>query len=315
MLGPVLLCGGLGHPLALTVDRATELPPINGFIAQRMLERTRIAHWISQQDDLAPHLVTWERLLAQVGEIVTAIPEIHALDIQPLQLSKNGLTIGHVRVRLQSLPKTKQYSDTAIAPYPRHLYRPITLKNRRIKDQEQSSSLPQLNGLTKAELRPIHPGDAQALQHFVRELSPQTRYMRFISSLTELTPRMLVRYTQIDYDREMALIIAIPEGENNPNKIIGVVRYLLNDDRTSCEYAIAIADAWQHQGLGNELMHAIIECARSKQLKMIEGFILATNTPMLNLLGKLGFKVERDPDDSQIRRVRLMLGANSNIQS
>ena len=153
------------------------------------------------------------------------------------------------------------------------------------------------------------------MQHFVRELSPQTRYMRFISSLTELTPRMLVRYTQIDYDREMALIIAIPEGENNPNKIIGVVRYLLNDDRTSCEYAIAIADAWQHQGLGNELMHAIIECARSKQLKMIEGFILATNTPMLNLLGKLGFKVERDPDDSQIRRVRLMLGANSNIQS
>lgn len=293
LLGPVLLTGSLAQPAALTQDRATELPPMNGYIAQRMIERTRIAHWLQQQHDLAPHLATWEALLAQVGEMVAAIPEIDALDLQPLWLSATGLSLwqGQGQVRLRLKKRTGIANHTAIAPYPRHLQRTLSLR----ADTEP------------CELRPIHPGDAHALQQFVRALSPQARYMRFISALSELTPRMLVRYTQIDYDREMALVAVLPKNGGMENQIIGVVRYLLNNDRTSCEYAIAIADDWQHQGLGTALMKAIIDCARRKGLARIEGYILANNTPMLGLLRKLNFQIETDLDDPAMRLVSLAL--------
>ena len=267
---------------------------MNGYIAQRMIERTRITHWLQQQHDLAPHLAAWEALLAQVGEMVAAIPEIDALDLQPLWLSETGLSMwtGQGQVRLRLKKSTGISNHTAIAPYPRHLQRTLSLR--------ADSTQP-------CELRPIHPGDAHALQQFVRALSPQARYMRFISALSELTPRMLVRYTQIDYDREMALVAVLPQNGGMDNQIIGVVRYLLNNDRTSCEYAIAIADDWQHQGLGTALMNGIIDCARRKGLARIEGYILANNTPMLGLLRKLNFQIEIDSDDSTMRRVYLAL--------
>jgi acetyltransferase len=263
---------------------------MNGYIAQRMIERTRIAHWLQQQHQLAPHLAAWEALLAQVGEMVAAIPEIDALDLQPLWLSEAGINLGQVRLRLKK--STGIGNHTAIAPYPRHLQRTLSLR--------ADSTQP-------CELRPIHPGDAHALQQFVRALSPQARYMRFISALSELTPRMLVRYTQIDYDREMALVAVLPPKSGRDTQIIGVVRYLLNNDRTSCEYAIAIADDWQHQGLGTALMNAIIDCARRKGLARIEGYILANNTPMLGLLRKLNFQIEVDADDPTMRFVFLTL--------
>ncbi len=116
----------------------------------------------------------------------------------------------------------------------------------------------------------------------MRGLSEESRYFRFISTLTELTPKMLVRYTQIDYDRELALVAAIGrptqrDADGADEAVIGVVRYLLNPDRETCEFAIAIADDWQGKRLGSTLMRAIIEAARNKGLKRIEGFVLGSN--------------------------------------
>ncbi|WP_158529598.1 GNAT family N-acetyltransferase [Parvibium lacunae] len=304
ILGAVMMTGSLPEParqsLATHLDRATELVPINSFIAQRMIERTKIADWIASEHNLAPQLMAWEKLLVQVGELVAAVPALHSIDIYPLHLRAEGLALGEVRIALRDPhPSTGPVPvHTAIAPYPRRWVQPLTLKQ------------PQHEAPRDCELRPIHPGDAQALQTFVRQLSPEARYMRFISGLTELTPRMLVRYTQIDYDREMALVAMLPDGHaggNSGGRLIGVVRYLLNNDRTSCEYAIAIADDFQRCGLGTALMQAIIACAKHKGLQRIEGYILANNHAMLGLLRKLNFVIAPDPEDASMRLVHLAL--------
>lgn len=161
-------------------------------------------------------------------------------------------------------------------------------------------------------LRPIRPDDAQALQDFTRLLSEQARYMRFVSMMRELTPRMLARYTQVDYHRELALVATVEsldgEAPGRRQTIIGLAHYLRNPDGLTAEYALVIADAWQKRGLGKRLMTSLIEAARQQGLAYIEGLVLANNRPMLSLMTGLGMINDPDPDDPGMRRVWLDLG-------
>jgi GNAT superfamily N-acetyltransferase len=122
-------------------------------------------------------------------------------------------------------------------------------------------------------IRPIQPDDADMLQAFVRGLSQESRYFRFASAMPELPPRMLARYTLIDYDREMALVAvhrtrtAAEDGQfTETEQIIGVSRYITNPDQTSCEFSLVVSDQHKGQGLGSRLMLSIMEFARAKGL-------------------------------------------------
>jgi acetyltransferase len=165
-------------------------------------------------------------------------------------------------------------------------------------------------------LRPIRPEDADALQAFIRGLSEQSRYMRFVSAMRELTPHMLARYTQVDYHRELALVAVTqlpnPAHRGHPQtSIVGFAHYLRNADGRGAEYALVIGDAWQRRGLGRALMQALIEAAREQGLEYIDGFVLAANHPMLALMSRLGFTAERDGDDATMRKVWLALASKS----
>ena len=184
----------------------------------------------------------------------------------------------------------------AIHPYPRRL----------VQAKEFSDGVPWL-------LRPIRPEDAQPLQEFVRGLSDESRYMRFVSMLRELTPRMLARYTRIDYDRELALVATVqvpnPEHRGYPREqIVGFAHYLRNADGRGAEYALVIGDDWQRRGLGAQLMGGLIEAAQEQGLTYIDGLVLATNRPMLSLMTHLGFQNDQDGEDPTMRRVWLDLG-------
>src|SRR3546814_5847830 len=131
--------------------------------------------------------------------------------------------------------------------------------------------------------------------------------MRFVSMLRELMPRMLARYTRIDYDRELALVATVqvpnPEHRGHPREqIIGFAHYLRNPDGRGAEYALVIGDAWQHLGLGYQLMQGLIDAAREQGLTYIEGLVLSSNQPMLKLMTRLGFKNDRDEQDPGMRR-------------
>ncbi|MGM9488254.1 GNAT family N-acetyltransferase [Ideonella sp. YS5] len=158
---------------------------------------------------------------------------------------------------------------------------------------------------TWVTLRPMGPGDVELEAAFVKRLSVQTRYMRFMVTMNELPPRKLHDLTHVDQDHHVALA-ALAEREGRP-ELLGVARYIADAGGTSCEFAVAVDDAWHGCGLAGILMQALIDVARSRGLRTMEGMVLRTNTPMLKLARQLGFQTRREPDDPCTLRVVLPL--------
>ena len=182
-----------------------------------------------------------------------------------------------------------RYGYMAIHPYPNHLV----------------SEWAAPNG-TRVTVRPIRPEDAQIEREFVKGLSPAARYFRFMDTIRELTPQMLLRFTQIDYEREMAFV-AITEGGGGGEKEVAVARYVTNPDGASCEFAIVVADEWQRVGLGRYMMSQLIEVAGARGLASMSGDILAGNLGMQKLAMRLGFEIAQSPADPSLRRATLSL--------
>ena len=152
---------------------------------------------------------------------------------------------------------------------------------------------------THVAIRPIRPEDRQIEKDFVRSLSDESRYFRFFNAIRELSEAALTRFTQIDFDKEMALIAVIRE--NRRETEIGVARYSTNPDGRSCEFAIAIADAWQRKGIGSKLMRSLMDAARSRGLETMEGLVLSGNSRMLALMNDLGFAIDATAGDPTLR--------------
>src|SRR5579859_557928 len=173
-------------------------------------------------------------------------------------------------------------------PYPSELVRTLTLRDG-----------------ARVVVRPIRPEDRQIEKEFVQQLSSESKYFRFMSGLRELSEAMLNRFTQIDYDREMALIAIVSEGERETE--IGVARYVVEADNTSCEFAVVIADAWQNRGVGTALVLGLVAAARSRGLLTMEGIVVAQNSRMLGLMNALGFSIRGEPGDASTRHVSKQL--------
>jgi len=291
--GPVISFGAGGTMIELIADRAIELPPLNQFLAHRLIDRVRSSQTLDAWRG-APEAdrEALERVLLRVSEMVCALPQLREMEINPLILDDSGALVVDARIVVGPAPAgTNNYQHLAILPYP----------------SDRDSEWPLRNG-DLYTIRPLHPHDAQMLQTLVRSLSQESRYFRFISSMRELPDRMLARFTLIDYDREMALVAVYPErsgdsagGVAETEKIIGVSRYVTNPDKSSCEFSLLIADEYTGQGLGARLMLSIIDVARSRGLATIEGLVLSNNTGMLKLMRKLEFQIKPYEDDPDLR--------------
>jgi len=158
---------------------------------------------------------------------------------------------------------------------------------------------------TLVVIRPIGPEDAEREQAFVRGLSPESRYFRFMNTLRELSPEMLERFTHPDPQREVALV-ALVDDDDAPRQI-GVARCAAGASREKAEFAIVVADAFQGKGLGGLLMTELLDRARTAGVRQVEGLVLATNHAMLELMTALGFHIETAPEDPRMRRVTRQL--------
>jgi acetyltransferase len=291
LFGPVISFGAGGTMIELIRDRAMEFPPLNRFLARQLIERTRVAATLGPFRGLpAASIEAIEDMLLKVSEMVCELPWLQEMDINPVIVDEAGAVAVDARIVVGHAPPMGlgRHSHMAILPYPAHLTEEVPLP-------DGSSYL----------IRPIRPEDAQALQALVRGLSEEARYFRFISHARELSPRQLVRYTQIDYHREMALAATVPDGDGE--RIIGVARYMLNPDGASGEYALVVADDWHGRGLGARLMSAIEATARERGLKKFEGFVLGNNQRMLGLMKRLGYTSRMDRDDPDLRVVEKAL--------
>ena len=293
--GPVIMFGAGGTMIELIDDRAMELPPLNQFLARRLIERTRVAETLVEwRGASAVDMEALEQVLLRVSEMVCELPQLREMDINPIIVDESGavavdarIVIGHAASNAGD--RSGRYQHLAILPYP--------ARHERVWP---------MRGGGQYTVRPIHPDDAQMLQALVRGLSSESRYFRFISSLPELPPSMLARFTLIDYDREMALVAVFKERKADADgviteteRIIGVSRYVTNPDQGSCEFSLVVADDFSGKGLGSRLMESIMEVAREKGLTDIEGLVLAKNPAMLKLMKSLGFSEKpfhEDPD-------------------
>lgn len=154
-------------------------------------------------------------------------------------------------------------------------------------------------------IRPMRPEDLEIETKFVESWSPETRYNRLFSAASHTSPERLKQITRVDYSRDMALIATVILDDSEVQ--IGVARYVLRPDNRTCEFALAVADAWHHRGIGRALMLNLIDAAAAAGIETMVGDVLSSNAPMLHFMRALGFSVERSADGPEIRRVSLRL--------
>lgn len=281
VFGPVITFGAGGTLVEIIHDRAIALPPLNQLIAKRLIERTRISKLLGAFRNMPPvNLDAIINILLRVSEMICELPYIQEMDINPLIANDKEAIAVDARIVVDvPLLSSVPYSHMVICPYPSNLVSTL-----------------QLSDGTNITIRPIRPEDAKIEREFVRQLSPQTKYFRFMEHLQELTPSMLVRFTQIDYDREMALISTYMK--NNEEVNIGVARYIINPDQETCEFALVVADEWHNKGIGTHLLSALLEAAKRHGVKNMMGEILSTNAAMLELVKNSGFTISNAEDTS-----------------
>jgi acetyltransferase len=293
--GPVIAFGAGGTMIELFNDRAMALPPLNLFLARRLIERSRVNETLDAwRGASAVDRNALEHVLLRVSEMACELPQLREMDINPIIVDESGAVAVDARIVIDNAPASaRNYAHLAILPYP-----------------ARYEQIWPMRGGGEYTIRPIHPDDADMLQQLVHGLSPESRYFRFVSSLKELPPAMLSRLTLIDYDREMALVAIHRESKPGANgethqveRIVGVSRYITNPDKSSCEFSLVVADDFNGKGLGSRLMLSIMEEARDKGLDEIEGLVLANNPGMLKLMKGLGFTVKPFPDDPDFKLV------------
>ena len=286
VFGPVISFGSGGTTVEVMGDSAIALPPLNRRLASDLVNRTKAAKMLERFRHMPPaNCEALIDVLLRVSSMACELPWIQEMDINPLMLDEDGAVAVDARIVVDfPRPSTDPYNHLAIHPYPANLV--------------SRSQLP--NG-TNIVIRPIRPEDVDLEQNFTRDLSDEAKYFRYMSSVQELTPEMLMRFTQIDYHYEMALI-ATTEEENHEVEL-GVARYVINPDKKSCEFALVVSDKWQRQGIGHRLMHNLMEVARDRGLVRMEGEVLSNNFKMLDLMKSLNFYITTSPEDNSIKQV------------
>jgi len=283
--GPAISFGSGGVAVELLRDNAVGLPPLNVGLANDLVDRTRAARLLGDYRNVPaasrPALVD---ALLRVSDMVCALPWVREMDLNPLLVDPDGAVALDARVVLDPsrLRLDSRYSHLAIHPYPAAL-----------------EAIERLRDGSEVRLRPIRPEDAEMETAFITELSDESRYLRFLSLVRHVTPEMVARFTQIDYDREMALIASRREDDGR-EAIVGVARYVRDPNPASAEFAIVIADRMQRKGLASKLMGRLMAHARYAGIVRLRGLVLGSNASMLELMSRLGFEVFPVPDDPSL---------------
>jgi acetyltransferase len=289
LFGPVILFGQGGVAVEVLQDHALGLPPLNTALAREMMSRTRVWRLMAgYRSQPAADADAVALTLIKVSQLVTDFPEVAEIDINPLLCDDAGVLALDARIRVAPpvLPGSKRL---AIRPYPKRLERTVTLKDGRV-----------------FLVRPIRPEDEPLLHDMFERQTPDDIRLRFFAPIKRMSHQLAAKLTQIDYDREMALVAVAP-GAQGREEIHGVVRITADPDNVEAEYAVMVRSDMKGQGLGFALMTAIMDYARSRGIAEIYGEVLRENTTMLAMCHELGFTRRESPDEPGVVEVRLRL--------
>ncbi len=286
VFGPVIVFGQGGTAVEVVRDSAIALPPLNLLLARAQMQQTRV--WRLLQAYRGKPAVAIDAIaeaLIRMGQLAADHAEIRELDINPLLADEAGIVPLDARIRVAAATVSGA-ARLAIAPYPEHL-----ASNEQTRDG------------TIVQLRPVRPEDEPLLHDLAAHMTPEDLRLRFFTPVHGLTHAVAARLTQIDYDREMALLA------QHDGTVLGIAHFFADPDRQSAEYAIAVRTDWQGRGIGYVLMTRLIDLARQSGIGELVGEVLCENRAMLEMCEALGFTIAADPEDEALRQVRKRLAS------
>jgi acetyltransferase len=285
--GPVVLFGQGGTAAEAIGDRAVALPPLNLALARQLIARTRVYRLLQGfRERPAAALDAIAGTVVRLAEIAIDLPEIVELDINPLVADEHGVIALDARAGIRPASQGADPADRlAIRPYPTGLEKTV-----------------EASGVGRIAIRPIKPQDEAALSQMVMRSTLEDVRLRFFQPLKEFPHALAARFSQIDYDREMALV-ATP-ADQSP-EILGVARLAADPDNERAEYAVMVRSDLKGHGIGYRLMQALLDYARKRGIKVIFGEVLRENGPMLQMVHELGFATVVDDDDPAVLKVSI----------
>ncbi|MCX5816739.1 MAG: bifunctional acetate--CoA ligase family protein/GNAT family N-acetyltransferase [Proteobacteria bacterium] len=287
--GSIILFGMGGIGTEIFKDISIGIPPLNQTLARRLMEETQVYKMLQGYRGKKPaDLMQLEQIIVNFANLVVDFPEIAEMDINPIAIAGGKAYAIDARIIIdkECIEHASQYPHLVITPYPVRY-----IMNWKMPDG------------TEVMLRPIKPEDEPLELEMLSTLSQESLRVRFFSIVKDISHEMLVRFCNIDYDREMAIVAELKDG--NEKRIIGIGRLIIESGTKSCEYAVLVHDQYQGKGLGYKLVDLLIGIAQDKGLDEIYGTVLSENDKMLRVSKKLGFKLSRLPEGLTEARLAL----------
>lgn len=274
LFGPVILFGMGGVGVELFKDFSLGLPPLNQTLVRRMMEETKVYQLLKGYRNVPPaNVKLLEELMMLFSQMLVDFPQLKEVDINPLFIDEKEAYAFDARIVIDKnkvFEKSEPYRHLAITPYPKKYETIWKLRDGRT-----------------VLLRPIKPEDEPLWLEMFQSFSEESIRYRFFQILKDTPHETRIRYTNIDYDREIAIV---PElNENGRKRILGVVRVGLEPDRKSGEIAFIVADQWQGLGLGAKLVDYAIEICKDMNVEKLYAIMLSDNYRAINLMRKMGF--------------------------
>ncbi|WP_370314351.1 GNAT family N-acetyltransferase [Thalassolituus sp.] len=271
-IGPFLFFGGGGSTADILVDRQVALPPLNANLAEKLIRRSHFYEVLQERsEDPERDLLTLERWLVALSHMALNHPWLAGLEVNAIRQQ-----VGRYRV-IGVAAEVGRHMRCAILPYPTEL--------------EAGFSSPRG---TQYHVRPIRGEDEPLLRQFYEGLSAESLRLRFFNARRRFDHNELARLTQIDYDREMALVAI------NGDRLYGVVRVWVDPDDVAAEFSVIVDDNCRGERLGHHLMSRIIGYLKERGVLQIYGTVLPENGPMLRLAERLGFSQKLNSADGVV---------------
>lgn len=218
-----------------------------------------------------------EEIMVRFSQLLVDFPQIKEVDINPLFIDAEEALALNARIVIdKERTEFEPHEHLVISPYPKRY----------------ETSWRMLDG-RRVLLRPIKPEDEPMWLEMFQNFSEQSIRYRFFQIIKDTPHEVRVRYSNIDYDREIGIVAELKEDQR---KILGVVRLIIEPDGKQGEIAFIVADPWQGLGLGTKMVDHMIEICKDKGLETIYAFMLPDNRRAIHLLKKMGFSINHEQD-------------------
>jgi acetyltransferase len=283
LFGPVMLFGMGGVGVEVFKDFAIGLPPLNQTLARRIMEETKVFQLLKGFRSMPPaNVKQLEEIMVRFSQMLVDFPQLKEVDINPILVNESQAIALDARIVIDKelvFAKLEPHQHLVISPYPK-----------------KYETLWRLRDGRTVLLRPIKPEDEPLWLEMFQSFSQESIRYRFFQIIKDTPHEVRVRYCNIDYDREIAIVAELTE--EGRRKILGVVRLIAEPDGRSGELAFIVADPWQGLGLGTKMIEYVIEICKDKGLETIYGIMLPDNRRAIGLMKDMGFTIEDREDDT-----------------